>query len=104
MIILEPLPNPDELMLTFDLHYSEARTLPDGTSLITLDKFPFDVINVAKLPCWQQRELKLIVRRSTVIEHCSIFVTPTHFLMRDSERWLYSFRKNVLHKAHRRTK
>ncbi len=92
----------DEIMLTFDLLYSEARRLEDGTALIEVDHFPYEIINVIRLSCLDYGEVKLLVRPAENAGRCCIYITQETMMLRNEHRWLYSYRKGVLHKAYRR--
>lgn len=88
----------DDLVITFDLLYSEAKTLQEGTWLIEVDHFPFDIIDVMQLP-GRELELKIKARSGEDKGRCWFYITGHSLTVKNEDRWLYSYRNKVFHRS-----
>lgn len=100
------------IKLSFHAEYSNAELLPEDVLHIELPSFPFEIVDVKSLPriplgirrpVYGQADIVLTVKPSADIGPCHIYASPKKFMLRNNERWLYSFHasKGILHKVQR---
>lgn len=100
------------IKLSFHAEYSNAELLSNDVLHIELPSFPFEIVGVESLPripigirrpVYGQADIVLLVIPSSDIGHCHIYASPKKFMLRDNERWLYSYHasKGILHKINR---
>lgn len=100
----------NDLKLHFNIDYTPNEVVEKDTIRFNLDNFPFTIKDVVVMPDrlygirrppYGKHTLTLIVERAADIGPCSIFLSPEKFMLRDNDKWLYSYHvsKGVLHKV-----
>jgi hypothetical protein len=88
----------DDLVITFDLLYSEAKKLPEGTWVIEVDHFPFDMKDVIALP-GKVLELRIKAVAGEDKGRCKFYITDSSLFVKSEDRWLYSYRNKAFHRS-----